>query len=111
MGTWARTGETSVVAVGGTTTVAPGAAVSGRIRTLHDLSAGEALIAGAVALVVIAVGVLAVTAAAALGLAIVLGPIAAIIALIVWLARREGRKHELPPAETPSQGPEAGATA
>jgi len=104
---------TAVVAVGGTTTIAPGADVKGRVRTFRDVTAGEALIAGAVAVLGVGVTVLAVTAAAAFGLLVAAGIIAGIVALIVWLVRRERRSGPEagtvpppPPIEPPTIGPE-----
>ena len=98
VGTQLGPDDGSIVVVGGTSSVAPGAQVGGEVHTLRHVSAGDAVVLGglagiglgAVALGAVVIGLVALFAVPAL--------IAAIVALIVWLARRESRTPVQPPA-------------
>jgi len=97
IGTGLTHGETSLVVAGGTATVAPGADVNGRVRTLEHLSAGDAVVLGSLAGV--GLGIAAVTAVGIALVALFAAPalIAAIVVLIVWLVRRDRRLPAQPP--------------
>jgi hypothetical protein len=102
VGTRMAADDTTALAIGGTMTVLPGAAVNGTTGEWKDVSGGEVLIAGAIFAVGMAfVATIFVTLAMlALGTT-VLGSIlfiAAIVWLIVWLVRRSNRTQTTPPA-------------
>ena len=95
--------DASLVVVGGTANVAPGAVVNGNIRTLRHFSASDAVVLGTVAGV--GLGIAAIVAAGVALVALFAAPalIAALVVLIVWLVRRDRRTPAEPPL-TPTAG-------
>jgi hypothetical protein len=92
VGTELQADDTSVVAIGGTVRTAPGAIVTGDTGAVRGVSAGQAMIAAAVAFVgVVAAGATLMLLAIA-GLILTLAAIAGAIALVVWLVRRDDRR-------------------
>lgn len=104
VGTQMSADDATVFSIGGTTRTAPGAVVTGTTGAWEDVSSGEALVAAAVAMTGIAVAgsILVALAVGVVAIMTLLGAaaLAALIWLIVWLARRDDRKRG-----TPAYGP------
>lgn len=92
VGTEMAAGDTTVLAIGGKTTVAPGATVTGTTGAWEDISSGEAVIAASIALVGVVIAGVAFAALVLLVLAAGVVFVAAFATLIVWLIYRERRK-------------------